>query len=383
MMAIKKTLQNSYRNLGTLKDATRITNFKVLTSLLPPAMRGFILQKGKNTTETKLQSSLVTHFNWEYGSDHETLAKLYSKAKASQWNAETDIDWSIEVDPESQHNELVDERINPLADMRPYRRLPPKEQRKHRAAMMSWMLSQFLHGEQGALYAACHVTSSVKWQDGKLFGATQVVDEARHVEVFQKYLLEKLGKVYEINDNLYVVLDALMTDSRWDIKFLGMQIMVEGLALGAFGVIRHRTREPLLKELLQYVITDEARHVHYGVVALEECYRADISDQDLREREDWAFEMSVLLRNRFLAHEFYDEYYGHSMSRKEWERTLLESDFMREFRHSMFRRIIPNLKRINLLSERIRPYYAKLGLLEWEAQKAAPELSLDELLVPA
>ena len=93
--------------------------------------------------------------------------------------------------------------------------------------------------------------------------------------------------------------------------------------------------------------------------------------------------MSVLLRNRFLAHEFYDEYYAHAISRKEWERTLLESEFMREFRYSMFRRIIPNLKRINLLSDRIRPHYGQLGLLAWEEQKAAPELSIDELLAPA
>ncbi|MEC9466079.1 MAG: ferritin-like domain-containing protein [Myxococcota bacterium] len=380
---IKKAIQNSLRNLGTVQDATRVSNFRVLASLLSPALRGFILQKGKGTLATELPSNVTTHFNWEYGSDQAELAKLYSKAKKSQWNAETDIDWSVEVDPESPSAELVNEAINPLSDMRPYRRLPPKEQRKHRAAMMSWMLSQFLHGEQGALYAACHVTSSVQWMDGKLYGASQVVDEGRHVEVFQRYLIDKLGKVYEINDNLYVILDALMTDSRWDIKFLGMQIMVEGLALGAFGVIRHNTQEPLLKELLRYVITDEARHVHYGVVALESYYTSGLPEHELREREDWAFEMSVLLRNRFLAHEFYDEYYGHALSRKEWERTLLNSDFMREFRFSMFRRIIPNLKRINLLSERIRPHYGKLGLLEWERQKAAPELSVDELLAPA
>jgi hypothetical protein len=382
-MTIKKALQNSFRNIGTVQDATRVTNFRVLASLLSPALRGFILQKAKGTTETELPSNVNTYFNWKYGSDHKELAKLYSQAKLSQWNAETDIDWSIDVDPESATHELVDERINPLCGMRPYRRLPPKEQRKHRTAMMSWMLSQFLHGEQGALYAACHVTSSVKWMDGKLYGSSQVVDEGRHVEVFQRYLLEKLNKVYEINDNLYVILDALMTDSRWDIKFLGMQIMVEGLALGAFGVIRQNTKEPLLKEILRYVITDEARHVHYGVVALESYYNSDLPEVERREREDWAFEMSVLLRNRFLAHEFYDEYYAHAISRKEWERTLLESEFMREFRYSMFRRIIPNLKRINLLSDRIRPHYGQLGLLAWEEQKAAPELSIDELLAPA
>ena len=105
MMAIKKALQNSLRNLGTVKDATRVTNFKVITSLLPPAMRGFILQKGKNTLETKLPSQLTTHFNWQYGSDHPTLAKLYNKAKTSQWNSTTTLPWSTEVNPESAEKE--------------------------------------------------------------------------------------------------------------------------------------------------------------------------------------------------------------------------------------------------------------------------------------
>ena len=97
------------------------------------------------------------------------------------------------------------------------------------------MLSQFLHGEQGALFASAQVTEAVQFFDGKFYGATQVMDEARHVEVFLRYLESKMNKLYTINDNLFVIIDSLMTDSRWDMKFLGMQIMVEGLALGAFG----------------------------------------------------------------------------------------------------------------------------------------------------
>ena len=81
-------------------------------------------------------------------------------------------------------------------------------------------------------------------------------------------------------------------------KFLGMQIMIEGLALGAFGVMRKATQEPLLRELLRYVITDEARHVHYGVTALGQYY-ATLTARELREREDWAYEIALLMRNRF------------------------------------------------------------------------------------
>ena len=131
-----------------------------------------------------------------------------------------------------------------------------RRQQEQRASLTSWMLSQFLHGEQGALFAACQVTEAVCWMDGKLYGSTQVVDEGRHVEVFHRYLVEKLGKLYAINDNLYTIIDALMTDGRWDLKFLGMQIMIEGLALGAFGTMRQSTKEPLLKELLTYVFVE-------------------------------------------------------------------------------------------------------------------------------
>jgi hypothetical protein len=240
-------------------------------------------------------------------------------------------------------------------------------------------LSQFLHGEQGALFAACQVTEAVPWLDGKLYGSTQVVDEGRHVEVFHAYLMQKLEKKYDINDNLYVVIDALMSDSRWDMKFLGMQIMIEGLALGAFGMIQQKTDEPLLKQMLTYVITDEARHVHYGVLALQE-FTAQLSERERREREDWAFEVSLFLRNRFFAHEFYDEYYGHAMSRAAWDRLVLESEMMSMFRRTMFKRVIPNLKRIGLLSERIRPRYAELGLLEYERGRAAPELTAKDLI---
>jgi len=223
----------------------------------------------------------------------------------------------------------------------------------------------------------------VEWFDGKLYGSTQVVDEGRHVEVFSRYLLEKLEHLYQINDNLYVIIDSLMRDRRWDMKFLGMQIMVEGLALGAFGTLRQASQEPLLRELLKNVITDEARHVHYGVVALQDLYTNELTEFERREREDWAYEVSVLLRDRFLAHEFYDEYWAHALSRKEWDRMVLDSPFMHMFRQTLFRRIIPNLKRINLLSSRIRPHYEKLGVLKWAGGKAAPDLTVKELIEPS
>ena len=171
-----------------------------------------------------------------------------------------------------------------------------------------------------------------------------------------------------------------MSDGRWDVKFLGMQLMIDGLALGAFGTVRHLTADPTLKDVLKYVITDEARHVHYGVLSLERFYRSELSERERRDREDLAFELSLLLRNRFLMHEIYDEYYAHALSRARWDRIILESELMSFYRESMFRRIVPNLKRTGLLTDRIRPRYAALGLLAFEHEKAAPDLTAADLL---
>jgi len=268
----------------------------------------------------------------------------------------------------------------PLAKYPGFQRLDAREKARHRHLVLAWMLSQFLHGEQGALFAACQVTEAVPWLDAKLYGSTQAVDEGRHVETFHRYLTEKLEKLYEINDNLYVIVDALMSDARWDLKFLGMQIMIEGLALGAFSHLRQHTQEPLLRQLLTYVISDEARHVHYGVLALQKFYETELTDRERREREDWAFEVSLLLRDRFLAHEYYEEHWAHAMSRAEWDRYMLDSESMALFRSTMFKRIVPNLKRIGLLSDRVRPRYAQAGLLQYEDLPAAPELTAQDLI---
>src|SRR4051812_43094674 len=341
-----------------LRDAVRSGNLRVLASMLGPAFRGLVRHRGRHEDSTPVRLGYRAHFDWRYTRSEPEMAQLYEAAKNSQWNAANDLAWSTGVDPESPEKPIIPDAIMPIARHSVFLGMSPAEKGKQRSALLAWMLSQFLHGEQGALFAAAQVTEAVPWLDAKLFGSTQVVDEGRHVEVFHTYLTQKLNKLYEINENLYVVIDALMTDGRWDMKFLGMQIMIEGLALGAFGFLRGATNEPLLKQMLTYVITDEARHVHYGVLALQKFYGTQLSEKDRREREDWAFEVAYLLRNRFLAHEFYEEHWAHCIGRAEWNRIVLGSEMMSIFRRTMFRRIVPNLKRIGLLSDRVRGRYA-------------------------
>ena len=169
----------------------------------------------------------------------------------------------------------------------------------------NWQLSQFMHGEQGALLCTAKIVETVPWIDAKYYASTQVMDEARHVEVFARYLDTKLSGHYPINAHLRLLLDDIIADSRWDMTYLGMQIMVEGLALAAFGFIHQLTTEPLLKQLLRYVMSDEARHVAFGVLSLKEYY-GELTSAELHERQEFAFEAAVRMRDRFLMQEVWD-----------------------------------------------------------------------------
>ncbi len=172
-----------------------------------------------------------------------------------------------------------------------------------------------------------------------------------------------------------------MIDSRWDIKFLGMQILVEGLALGAFGTLHRMTEEPLLKDLLVRVIQDEARHVRYGILALRDLY-AQMDESDRREREDWAFEIVLLMRNRFMAHELYEEGFAAKVTRRDWNQLIARSPGMALFRRTMFRRLVPNLKAIGLLGPRIQHRYEAVGLGEFVHLESTDRLS-DEAFMAA
>lgn len=367
--------------LETLALLREVKNPDAVAAMFPSMIRGNVLQYGKRFDTTEMVSGHAAHFDWTYTSDFPEMRTLYKRAKQGQWDADVALDWSIDVDPENPERHILPQDFFGEPIIRGGRvKLTPKEERRLNYDAAAWMLSQFLHGEQGALFAAAQVTESVRWHDGKLYGATQVMDEGRHVETFYRYIDQKLNKLYVINDNLFTIIDALMTDSRWDMKFLGMQIMVEGLALGAFGMLYRVTNEPLLKELLRYIIQDEARHVHYGVLALREHIIGELSDKERREREDWAFEVALLMRNRFMAHEVYEEWFEGLMSRKEWNENVLASPGMREFRQVMFSRLIPNLRYIGLMSDRMCKHYDEAGLLHFASGASAADLSGDEFL---
>jgi hypothetical protein len=304
-------------------------------------------------------TSFDTSYAWNYGSVKEGLRDLYEKAKREQWNGTTQLAWATEVDPES---EIIPAGINPLAAYGPYQKLNDKEKGHLRHAQISLQLSQFLHGEQGALIVASQLVGAVPWIDGKYYAGTQTMDEARHVEVFSRYLREKLEWEWAINDSLKELLDATIKDRRWDFKYLGMQIIIEGLAMAAFGNLYQLAQEPLLKELIKYVMKDESRHVAFGVVSLMDHYR-EMAPSELRDREDFIMYACELMRNRLMGDQIAD---AMGWKREEVRELVMGSVPAQMFRRMLFARIVPNLKRLGLLSSRVRDHFEKLGILQFE-----------------
>ena len=307
--------------------------------------------------EIRVPQSLT--YNWEYDSPRKRLTRLYENAKRDQWNGSERLDWSLDVDPEKG---LVPDAAIGIYGTEIWQRLDQRQIERLRHEMVSWQLCQFLHGEQGALLATAQIVSSVPWYEAKQYAATQVMDEARHVEVYRRFIQTKLGNEYEVNPELKKLLDQILVDSRWDIKFLGMQIIVEGLALAAFGTLRDTTTNPLLRDLTSYVIEDESRHVAFGVLSLRE-FCQELSQSEREEREDFVYEACILMRDRI-------------QSREVWERLGLDADECVEhaersglavqFRHRLFSKIVPNVKSLGLLSERQRKRFHAIDILQYE-----------------
>ena len=318
-----------------------------------------------------IHANSETLFTWDYEQSREPLIKLYEKAKTSQWNASTDLDWSIEVDQEAQVIASAEVNLNgPFSgglDLKgtPFESWTDDQWIQLGIEGQNWTLSQFLHGEQGALICTAQIVETVPWIDAKYYAATQVMDEARHVEVFGRYLNEKLSGHYPINAHLKMLLDDIIMDTRWDMTYLGMQIMVEGLALAAFGFIHQLTTEPLLKKLLRYVMSDEARHVAFGVLSLKEFYQ-ELNSSEIRERQEFAFEAAVRMRDRFLQQEVWEKM---GVDVKEAMTLVIQDEGRVMFQSMLFSKIVPNCKKLGLLDAGdgwLRQKFTELGVIQFE-----------------
>ena len=326
-----------------------------------------------NTDPNEVQHSVRgggdTVFTWDYSLARPQLRKLYEKAKTGQWNGSVDLDWSTNVDIESTITAdqlLIGNGIDPsLYAHTPLATWGDKEWLEFGIESRRWTLSQFLHGEQGALVCTAKIVETVPWYDAKLYASTQVVDEARHVEVFARYLDEKMGGMYPVNAHLKMLLDDIIKDNRWDMTYLGMQIMIEGLALAAFGYLHELTGEPLLKKLLRYVMSDEARHVAFGVLSLKEAYE-DMTDAEIKDRQEFAFEASIRMRDRFLQQEVWERM---GVKPRDVVPIAINDPTRKFFQQLLFAKIVPNCKKLGLLDRNdkwLRHRFEEMDVIQFE-----------------
>ena len=318
-----------------------------------------------------IDSPATTVFDFDYTGGRDQLLRLYDKGTRRQWIGSDRLDWSLDVDPEGPVG--MPDELHPLFGTPWWEKMNDKERVEARRHLEAWRFSQFMHGEQGALICTAKIVQTVPDVDSKFYAATQVIDEARHVEVYSRYLYEKVQLVYPLNKNLESLLNDVIQDSRWDMTYLGMQVLIEGLALAAFGLIRNSATEPLAKALNAYVMQDEARHVTFGRIALRDYY-PQLTQKERDEREEFCVDACYRMRDRFLGEEV-------------WERLGLpqeaadyveHSELLRSFRNYLFTRIVPIIKDIGLWGPRITKAFTDMGVIEFAQSDLDGEMANDE-----
>ncbi|MEM7251960.1 MAG: ferritin-like domain-containing protein [Pseudomonadota bacterium] len=322
-------------------------------------------------TDWTVNGTNETSFTWEYDEPREKLLKLYDKGKSMQWDAQSRIDWSIDLDPENPME--IDDRIIPIYGSELWDKLPEKKRREVRHHQQAAQISQFLHGEQGALVACAKIVQSAPDLDAKFYASTQVMDEARHVEAYARLLHEKFELAYPINPGLKALLENALSDSRWDMTYLAMQVLIEGLALAAFQRIRDYSANPLASAVNAYVMQDEARHVSFGRLALRDFY-PELTDAERDEREEFVVEACYHMRNRFNQMEVWDRL---ELPLDECASAVEQSENTKLFRTRLFSRIVPTVRDIGLWGPRVRTAYADMGVMEYAEVDAEAMLDND------
>src|SRR5712692_7108224 len=317
----------------------------------------FLYRLPVEQTQWKVEGQTTTAFTWEYEDGSEDLLRLYAKGKKQQWDAADRLDWSQEVDPDNPMG--MSDRTIAIHGTDLWNSLGEKDRVHIRRNLQAHSLSQFMHGEQGALIATAKIVQTVPSYESKFYAATQVMDEARHVEAYSRLLHEKFKLAYPITPGLKSLLESGLSDTRWDMTYLTMQILIEGLALAAFQRLRDFAGNPLAAAVNAYVMQDEARHVAFGRLALRDVY-PQLSDAERDEREEFVVEACHHMRDRFNQWEVWERL---GLPAKECVEAVMTSDGMKQFRTRLFSRIVPTVKDIGLWGPRVRKDFEDMGIV--------------------
>lgn len=307
-----------------------------------------------------IECPVELHWSWDYAQEIAEIRSLYEKGKVNQWNAETDLDWEI---PVSKDEWLVHPEVSLFAQATKHM---GKDEATQKAAMFdeySYLLSQLLHGEQAALQLCGQLTNLCVSMDEKTYSASQVTDEARHVEAFAKFIQRKLGTIYPIGGTLKILLDTLLGAPTVQLKTLGMQVLFEGTAMGIMDLMRQESRNPLLAETLGRVARDEARHAAFGVLMMRRIV-GEAEPEQRDEMEDWAFGILEALN----ANQQMDMLrvlgpkYG--VDAEITTKMFLASEGFADFNSRIYMHtVIPNLRNLGLITERTEDHWRKVGMM--------------------
>jgi len=314
------------------------------------------------------------HWTWEYGSEVEELRNLYEKGKVNQWNAEQDLDWSV---PVSRDDWVLKPEGSMLAQMC---KLMGKDEATQKAAAfdeLNYTLSQLLHGEQAALQLCGQLTNVCTKMDEKWYAASQVIDEARHVEALAKFQQRKMGTIYPIGPTLKILLDRLLAADTAQKKMLGMQCLFEGVAVGIFDFMAQESANDLFTTMLRRVAQDEARHAAFGMLSMRRVCR-DAEPEHKEEMEDFAFEILEALN----ANQQLDmlSLLGPKYDLDPHNIVMMATSLpnFAEFNSLMYMHtVMPNLKNLGLITERTEQQYRDLGILWGKQRQEVPKEGFD------
>ena len=301
------------------------------------------------------------HWTWNYASEVEELRALYERGKRGQWNAEADVDWSIPFPRDEWF--LPKEGLQILPSVLASAGVDDAVCRAAAFDEFAWTLSQLLHGEQAALQLCGQLTNACPTLDAKFYAASQVIDEARHVEVFAKFLQRKVGTIYPIGGTLKVLLDTLLAAPTWKTKTLGMQTLFEGMAVGIFDLIQKGSTNPLLSDIIRRVKQDEARHAAFGILTMRRTVR-DATPDEMTDMEDFSFNVLETFNGNQQIDMLRDLAPKYGLDPESVVQMLLTQENFAEFNSEVFMHtVIPNLVRLGLITERTEAKYRAAGIM--------------------
>ncbi len=299
--------------------------------------------------------------HWEYGSEVEELRTLYEKGKKNQWNATTDLDWSIPVSKDDWFGTM---ELSMLANVLQMMGRPEAEQKAAMLDEVGFLCSQLLHGEQAALQLCGQLTAVCPTTDEKLYAANQVADEARHVEIFSRFVGEKLGTIHPVTPTLKFLLDELLSAKGYHMKTLGMQTLFEGMAVGIMDTLRTQTHNPLFRELLRKAEQDESRHAAFGVLTMRRVVK-EAAQEEMEQMEDWAFGILETLnatQQIDMLHTLGPKY---GIDPNQVTEMFLGLPNWADLNSEVYMHtVVPNLMRLGLITDRTRDQWISHGMLK-------------------